>query len=227
MKKIVLLATLAVALASMASASQLCTGVGTTTLADLIAMNTTGSTCQIGDKLFSNFGLISTALTTAFAVPASAIIVTPDSTDPYNPGLIFSSAGWNTTNSAQVDSKISFTVTVIPGGHLIDDAGLTLISGSESGLGSGGITETLKGMGLQMQVDTFATPSSHVSFAPTTSLSVVKDLLVTTGPSASGGFAQITQFEESFSEIPEPVGTILIGSGLLALGVWRRRVRRG
>ena len=221
MKISVLLATTVVAFASMASAAPLCTDVGPTM--DYYLALTGG--CQIGDKLFSDFSYQGTAENPSAAVPPTAVFVTPDNTDPYNPGIIFSSASW-LTSSTGVDSSIGFTVTVLPGGNFIEDAGMTLLSSGATGLGSGSITETILNLGAQLTVDTGTggvggQRAAHVSFAPSQSVSVLKDVLVTV--QRGQGSAQISSFEENFSEIPEPVGSALIGSGLLALGFWRHR----
>jgi hypothetical protein len=237
MKLLVLLAGMLVAFVGVASAIPLCTSIGVespATVADYVALGSynpqtgTGG-CQVGDKIFSDFIYDSTSNILNGAVPAGNVNVTLDTSNAYNPGLIFSSIGWvvpaASSTPLSVDSSVSFIVTVLTGGHLIDDASLTLVSSTFSGSGSGSITETLAS-GLQLVVRTGGQNVSHVSFAPASSLSVTKDLLITVpgiSPDRPSGSAQIFSFEENFSEIPEPAGSVLIGSGLLALGFWRHR----
>src|ERR1035441_676394 len=126
MKLSVFLAATLVAFASMASAAPLlCTAVGGT-MADYVALGSTG--CVIGDKLFSNFLYSSSGAGTATAMPASAVLLVPVGVTTSNPGIVFSSE-WDvpgsSTRTSILDSSFGFTVTVLPGGDLIDDASLT------------------------------------------------------------------------------------------------------
>jgi hypothetical protein len=77
-----------------------------------------------------------------------------------------------------------------------------------------------------LDVDAFGPLSDHVIFAPTRTVQVRKDFFIGI-PQFGTGSVRVSDFTENFSEMPEPVGTVLIGSGLLALGIWRRRVSRG
>ena len=234
MRLSVYLAMILVAFAGMASAYPLCTNIvdgnGSSTMAAYVAMGQgTGTGCTIGDKLFSTFIYGSTAQGNGVAVPATAVFLTPvdAGTDSPGPGILFSSSGWKVLGPADsVDSSIFFTVTVLPGGNLIDDAGLSLVFGTTGTGVVADITETLNPMGLQLQVDSNGPFVSHKFFTPTNTVSVSKDLLVEVFNGATGT-ATISNFTENFSEIPEPVGLVLIGSGLLALGAWRRRVSHG
>jgi hypothetical protein len=238
MKLTVLLAAILVAFASIASAAPLCTDIGNSdhiaTMADYVALGSGG--CLIGDKLFSNFRYSPTSSGTGVLVPASAVTLTPIGADSYNPGILFSSNDWIVNGSdpsllSFVDASIGFTVTVQPGGNLIDDASLTLTSVAFTGTGSADVGETiLAANGLTalgaLGVDASGPLTDEVSFAPTNIVLASKDMFVGV-PAGSDGTAQVFSFAENFSEIPEPVGSVLIGSGLLALGVWRRRASRG
>jgi len=68
-----------------------------------------------------------------------------------------------------------------------------------------------------------AQPILSAPFASTSPIYIFKDI------NEDGGL--LTEFSQSFSptiiSTPEPSSTILIGSGLLAVGLWRRRSRRG
>jgi hypothetical protein len=130
MKLSVFLAATLVAFASIASAAPLCTSLNVVTLADYVALGSTG--CQIGDKVFFNFFDSPTSGGSATApVPASAVSVTPVGAGTYNPGLTFSSSDWSvtggsTTANSFLDMSFGFTVSVLPGGNSIDDASVTM-----------------------------------------------------------------------------------------------------
>jgi hypothetical protein len=195
--------------------------------------------CVIGDKLFSNFVYGSTGHGNGVAVSDTAVFLTPVNIDGVNPGpgILFSSAGWvvgsaSPVTNSFVDSSIAFTVTVVGSPLFIEGGTLALSSYSTTGTGIADITETINPSGTQLQVDGNGPFAITKAFAPTTTVSVLKDLLVTVPilGTGTGGFAQINSFEEDFNqtEAPEPVSMALIGSGLLGLGLWRRHVvRRG
>jgi len=198
------------------------------TMASYVALGVGG--CQIGDKLFSNFIYGSTGQGTGVATPATTVFLTPVGAGTFNPGpgIIFSSAGWVVPSGlpaidSSVDSSIAFDVTVIGGLPIMEDGTLTLSSFAVTGTGLAHITETINPAGIQLQVDSRNGPLvSHGFFPNTNHVSVVKDLLVAVQANTTGS-AQVFSFEEDFSQVPEPVGTILVGSGLLALGFLRRR----
>lgn len=213
-------------LVGSASAAPLCTAIGSTMPA-YVGQGSVG--CTIGDKLFSNFVYLSTASGTGISVPSSAVTMTPvnaGTLDP-GPGIVFSSSGWSVPSVALVnsfvDSSIAFDVTVLDGRPIIDDGYLSLTGFALSGTGTVDITETISPSGTQLQVDGSGPFVSHKFFTPVSSVHVLKELLVTVPGGTSPGSASITSFEEDFSQNPEPVGTILVGSGLLALGFLRRR----
>src|ERR1035438_2957783 len=235
MKLSVFLAATLVAFASIASAAPLCTSLNVVTLADYVALGSTG--CQIGDKVFFNFFDSPTSGGSATApVPASAVSVTPVGVGTYNPGLTFSSSDWSvtggsTTANSFLDMSFGFTVSVLPGGNSIDDASVTMGTPVTTGTGVVTLGETiLAANGFTvlgtLNVASSGSPVAETFFAPTSTIQVKKDFFLGV-PQNGTGTASISTFTENFSEIPEPVGAILIGSGLLALGAWRRRGSRG
>jgi hypothetical protein len=230
MKLIVLLATVLVGGACVASAAPLC--VSGATMASYQALGAGG--CTIGNLLFSNFIYGGTSFGTA-SVPNTDVFLTPVDAGTFypGPGIVFSSSGWSLpaaspTTFMFIDSTIRFNVSALPGsGVLIDDGSLALLSPVATGTGQGGVTEIISPAGIKLEVDANGLLVSQKVFAPTASVSVLKDLLIAVPQGAAGsGSVQITSFAENFSEVPEPVGTVLIGSGLLALGIWRRRASR-
>ena len=116
MKRILLTCAALAALASVASANPLC---GSNTIAfyiqNYVDMNTA---CVVGDKLFYNFNYSGTAAG-ATAPTSAQVNVVGDGSNPYEPGLIFSSNGWTVNGTATpssplyIDSNINFTVAVI------------------------------------------------------------------------------------------------------------------
>ena len=103
-----------------------------TTSTTLSAYLASGFTCQVGDKIFSNFTYTDTS-TGALAIgPGAVSVETLGSTTGMDPaqvsnatiGLQFS-AGWTALAGQEADSAIGFTVTVVNGSNmLIEDTGL-------------------------------------------------------------------------------------------------------
>jgi hypothetical protein len=82
-------------------------------------------------------------------------------------------------------------------------------------------------LGLHVHSDPFSTTTTdHRVFTPINALHVTKDLFLG-AENHTTSTATITQFSENFSEIgaPEPLGFVLMGSGLIGLGI-RRRSRK-
>jgi len=197
----------------------------------------TGSGTSLGNYLVPGFTCTTNLLTfsawsyTDLNVPAANISVVPQVVMG-DEGFQFQSA-WNVNNTnggpeAREDSLIQFTVT----GPGITNLEL-FFNGSITGTGSANVTEqyclngTLTSCPQALGQISVTNPppgfSDQVFFAPVRSISVSKDILVDTG--VGPGSAMISQVTNNFSS-PEPLSFVLLGSGLLGLGLLRKRMKR-
>ena len=191
-----------------------------------------GFSCTTNALTFGQWSYSSSGSGLGSAVPAGSVIVTPI-LDPNNEGFQFQ-AGWSVSNvsnptvQSTEDSLVSFTA----GGSGILDLEL-FFNGAVTGTGQSSVTENFclnhalvgcpAGSAGQIKV-TNPPPgfNDHIFFAPAQSVSVSKDILVSTG--AGAGTATISQVINDFSS-PEPLPLVLLGSGLLILVLMSKRVK--
>jgi hypothetical protein len=218
---------------SRANATPVCPDGGS-----LSAFLATGYTCQLGDKLFSDFSYTSSAFGGALAVPSAGVTV--DTLGPSGSGASILStdiglqfnAGWNALAGETTDSDINFTVTVLSSTMFIEDFGLAQVSGV---LPNGSATVVEDGCGpapctpSELEVMTFdygGSDTQRVSdtmFAPLGSVSVSKDISVTGGTTGPAHLSLVSDTFSQTSTVPESSTLTLLAAGLLGLAYLSRR----
>ncbi len=235
MKKVLALAVLAVTLPLAALASEVSPPPCVQgTFADYMAL--TGG-CTVGDKVFTDFNYVASG---TLGLAASQVTVTPDNSNPMDPGLLFTGS-WTAANGMQSDSHLQFTVSTLSGAPLIEDASLSIGGYGTSGIGIVSVAEnlclggTFTGWTTNCSSETTSnllvfTPNGptydHTTFTPVSSVDVLKDINLI---AANGGanFATLSGVTQNFSQVPEPATLTLLGTGLIAIGgKLRRRMRK-
>jgi len=213
------------ALGSALSAGVLdpCPGNGST-IADIQALS--DGSCYINDKLFSGFEVTGDLHSSDFTI--AQIFDNPPAEIGFQ---------WQLSLSAgpgqHFDVSLSYIVATLSGLPLIDDADL-VIAGSYTYPGFATVGENvcpgynyIGGCSPPLYMNAYFGPvtqqtSDHVDFAPVSVVAIEKDIAVNGG---ADGFADLSLLTQTVSQtgIPEPLSLLLMGSGLLALGVIRKR----
>jgi len=218
------------------------------TVADLIA-GTYGaannqSTITFDGLVFSNFSYTGNSTGTGLAPTASQVTVLPVIISAgTNDEIEFTSAGWLTSGTGSVDSKVSYHVATTDG-TLITDLHL-FFNGSAIVAGPPGIAHTdvvdtfansstveLRNLILTVYNDPTLAPfnpkltSDYNLVTPVSSLNAQKDILLS---SAGPAFTSISIIDQGYTRqgrhVPEPASFALVGLGMLATGfaAYRRR----
>jgi len=219
MKLLVFLVSLMLASTALATTTSCQSG-------SLSAYLASGFTCQSGSLIFSDFDYQGTGR------DASSIAVTP-LTGSDDEGFQFQ-GGWNahSVNGASTSEDSRITYTVHHAGGLIDTLSLAFGS-SVSGTGVSTVQERFclgsslvncpsVNQGAISLTNPGAMFSNRAFFAGVGSVSVSKDINVTSG---INGTASISNVIDTFSS-PEPLSFVLLGTGLLGIGLMRRRLSK-
>jgi hypothetical protein len=183
----------------------------------------TGSGILAGDKLFSNFSVSSVGTN---CPGAGDIYITPAQING-DYGVIFQSA-WQADVGEYIDTLLTFKVTVLEG-HAIDKIDMKLTGLSASNGGTISITENIWPDDPSIATDTIGDISVFFNSgatgtkrlfqettltAPDMELWVVKDIAL----AGRTGDAAMSQFYQSFHQVPEPatLGILCLGGLLMA-----------
>jgi hypothetical protein len=195
-----------------------------------------GFQCGIGDKTFADFMYSATSNPPGFGIPAGGVAVTPITTAG-NPGFQFS-AGWFASTSSGIleeNSTIQYSVSVNPGGALINDLSLAIGALSFDGTGFIGVSETAcvgamlpsctGGQILTLSVFDSSSGSKlfdSASFAGVSEVDLQEGITLQAGTNGTASLSLVTnQFSEA--PVPEPGTLSMLGLGVLAVAGFARR----
>lgn len=222
MKRISLIAMVAV-LTSLVYAAQPAYATQFTTSTTLDQLLIPGNSILCDDKLFDNFGFSSIASGGATPVDPATVAVLCHFPGA-EIGLRFQSGSFFVLSGQTQDSFLEFDVTSTDPQRPMIDNTLEILAGAARGTGRIAIAENLSN-GVTKLVFTTSTVSvlrDHVDFSPAQSLHVVKDIALAGG---ANGAALLSDFSQTFSQVPEPASVILLGmGGVCALWFRRRRL---
>ena len=202
---------------------------------------------QVGDKLFSNFSIVNYVDgTLAVAPDVNQVQVTGICIDG-NFGIRFN-APWLAGSESVVNSTISFQIQVLPESGLYIAGNMFALTASNVGSDNGFISavETvwdaepgsiganrLSSLGLYDSADPLNRKLSDqrdflVDGEPVhlRQVWIRKDITLLGGGEGQFGPTHLSEFTQTFSQVPEPASVGMLGSGVIVALLRRSRIRR-
>jgi hypothetical protein len=229
LKKTVLLALATTALSSLSFATILCGAVPQT----ILAISSAGG-CTYGTNLFSNVSIGTSTEFPGTAVDAIApgtvqLTMTGALTNPGVVNVVLSNSdtgSWALTGSQEFNIILTYTVT---GSAAYFSSFADSFTGSGTGNGAISYDKAANNQALPMTLGLSMTSQPPLAFTggPIQTFNVLDNIVV----HASNGTATLANATNSFTMVsivttaPEPMTSMLLGSGLLAFGFMLRRKR--
>lgn len=204
----------------------------------------------IGDKLFDAFWVTTTKSVGAIAPGAGEIAITPiQILKPGAPlggdfGMKFN-ALWSAPGGGLADSTIEFRATILPEyaamGYAFKDNALWITAFGIGGTSPPGMVSVSENVWAQhpsiqpqdplankfvyYRTDADKQIFDEAVFAPVTQIWIIKDVGANGGEGILG-VAKLSEFYQTFSQIPEPGTLVLLGFGAIGLAAYAWRKRR-
>ncbi len=194
-----------------------------------------GQPITAGDKVFSGWTLVNLVSTDPASDPDLALIDVSARHDPFNPGLHFESNGQLTVDGVNfIDLQLGFLVETLDAQPRILGSSLQLGDVAFGGIGGSAtiIASAVAGSGDTFPDQTVFADNLFglVNAFASTSFPLESALFVTTNLLVTGDFegdsVTVNNWEQRFSEVPEPGTLALLASGAIAAAVRSRGDRR-